>query len=106
MDKKKQVKGEEYNRRTDGGTERCHSSGVKPGLSGDAERVKTPLSCKLSALCQSELLARDGAGCQGDTPPSSRTMALTNQPIHFCDVSSTGNSDVSVLQARVHGTVG
>ncbi|KAK5852890.1 hypothetical protein PBY51_006725 [Eleginops maclovinus] len=51
----------------------------------------------IRGLCQSKLLARDGAGCQGDTPPSSRTMALTNQPIHSCDVSSTANSDAGAL---------
>lgn len=84
--------------RAEGQSERIGSTSleeVKPGLQGD--HVKKPLSCELSASCQSKLLARDGAGCQGDTPPSSRTMALTNQPIHSCDVRSNDNSDVGVL---------
>lgn len=65
------------------------------------EVLEKTLSCELSALCLSKLLTRDGAGCQGDTPPSSRTMALTKQPIHSCDVSSTTNTDVGVLWAEL-----
>lgn len=72
-------------------------------LIGRVKEERKPLSGEPSALCQAELLARDEAGCQGDTPPSSRTVALTNQPIHSCDVSSTGNSDVSVLRGCVRG---
>lgn len=76
--------------------------GVKPGLHRDQQRVKKLPSCLGSSfLCQSKLLTRDRVGCQGDTPPSSRTKALKNQPIHSCDMSSADNSDVAVLWACV-----
>lgn len=58
--------------------------------------VKKPLSFQLSATRGSKLLDVDRAGNQGDTTPSSRTMALTNQPIHPCDVDGGDISDVCV----------
>lgn len=76
---------------------------VKPGLNGDQGKVKEPLSCELSVPWQSKLPVRDGASYQGDTPPSSRTMAFTNLPIHSYDVSSNDNSDMRVLWACACG---
>lgn len=70
---------------------------VKPVLHRDQRRVKKLLSCESRTPCQSKLLTRDEVGCQGDTSPSSRTKALTNQPIHSCDMSSADNSDMAEL---------
>lgn len=68
-------------------------------MEGQIRSARPPV---IRGLCQSKLLARDGAGCQGDTPPSSRTMA---QPIHSCDVSNTANSDAVLYEPVCCGTV-